>query len=176
MYSKEFSLLYIFFSKPLLLKTILLTITKKKHNMFENININRVKVVTGISADLTGSGLAVLQGFATVKQVGIAQKTLEVEQQKAAHVVAALGTESTRNAAQAAYFNTGAAILADVHQNNANLIAVRNQLLLKLTTCTDPTERENTLSTITAINQSLGANNAVVGATLNNGATAQQVQ
>lgn len=140
------------------------------------MNIDRVKVGTGITADLTGSGLAILQGFATIKQVGISQKTLEVEQYKAANVVATLGTESTRNTAQAAYFNQGAAILADVHQNNANLIAVRNQLLLKLTTCTDPTERANTLSTITAINQSLGANNAVVGSTLNGGAAAQQIQ
>lgn len=144
--------------------------------MFQSINLDRVKVGTGISADLTGSGLAILQGFATVKQVGISQKTLEVEQNKAAHVVAALGTESTRNAAQASYFNQGAAILADVRQNNASLITVRNQLLVKLTTCTDPTERANILSTITAINQSLGANNAVVGSTLNNGAAAQQIQ
>ena len=142
--------------------------------MFENLD--RIKLGSDITANLTSSGLAFVQGAATIQQLSVAKETLKVEQNKAAHVVAALGTESTRNAAQAAYFNTGAAILADVHQNNANLIAVRNQLLLKLTTCTDPTERENTLSTITAINQSLGANNAVVGATLNNGATAQQVQ
>lgn len=143
--------------------------------MFDNLNLDRVDRVGSISYNFTGSGLAVLQGIATIKQVGIAKETLKVEQTKAANVVAALGTESTRNAAQAAYFNQGALVLADVRQNNTNLIAVRNQLIAKLTTCTDKVERENILSTITAINQSLGANNMVVGATLNNGASAQQI-
>jgi hypothetical protein len=144
--------------------------------MFENLNLDRVKVGKGISSDLTSSGLAIVQGAATIYQLRIANETHTVEKNKAAHVVATLGTESTRNVAQANYFTAGAAILEDVRQNNANLIVVRNQLHLKLTTCTDPTERANILSTIAAINQSLGANNSVVGATLNGGAAAQQIQ
>ena len=140
-------------------------------------SLDRTKVGTGIFADITGGGLAVFQGWATYEQVKTSKQTLAIERQKAAHVVATLGTESTRNTAQAAYFNQGALILADVRQNNANLTNVRNQLILKLaTSCTDQTERENILSTISAINQSLGANNAVVGSTLNNGAAAQQIQ
>lgn len=139
-------------------------------------SLNTTEKTSNIVSNFFGSGLALVQGYATVKQVGIAQKTWEIEQMKTANIVATLGTESTRNVAQAGYFNQGAAILADVRQNNSNLITVRNQLILKLTTCTDPTERANTLSTIGAINESLGANNVVVGATLNSGATAQQIQ
>ncbi len=140
------------------------------------IDRETVRVGSEITSNFTGSGLAVLQGAATIQQVSIAKRTLATEEKKTAHIVATLSTEANRNNAQAIYFSTGAAILADIQQNNANLIVVRNQLILKLTTCTDPTERANTLSTIAAINQSLGANNAVVGSTLNNGANAQQIQ
>jgi hypothetical protein len=139
-------------------------------------SLDKTEKTSNIVSNFFGSGLAVVQAVAVVQQVGIARQNQAVEKMKAANIVATLGTESTRNTAQATYFNAGAAILADVHQNNANLIAVRNQLLLKLTTCTDPTERANTLSTIGAINESLGANNAVVGATLNGGAAAQKIQ
>lgn len=143
-------------------------------NIFQNINIDRVKVGTGITADLTGSGLAILQGFATVKQVGISQKTLEVEQYKAANIVVTLGTEANRNNAQATYFSQGAAILANIQQDSAGLFATRSQLIVKLATCTNADERKNLESTIKMINESLGANNLAVGATLNNGAAAQQ--
>jgi len=139
-------------------------------------SLNTTEKTSNIISNFAGSGLAFVQGIATVQQVGIARQNLTVEQTKTAHIVATLSTEANRNTAQATYYTQGSAILADVRQNNANLIAVRNQLLLKLTTCTDPTERANTLSTITAINQSLGANNTVVGSTLNSGAAAQQIQ
>lgn len=145
-------------------------------NMFQNINIDRVKVGTGITADLTGSGLAILQGFATVKQVGISQKTLEVEQYKAANVVATLTTEGNRNNAQAIYFTQGATILANIQQDSAGLLETRRQLIVKLATCGNDVERKNLEATIAVINQSLGANNLAVGATLNNGAAAQQIQ
>lgn len=140
-----------------------------------NFDREALRVGSEITNNFTGSGLAVLQGAATVYTLKISKENLKVEQNKAVNIVATLGTEAKRNTAQAIYYTQGAAILADIHLSNAGLISVRNQLLLKLATCTDPTERANTLSTIGAINESLGANNAVVGATLNNGAAAQQI-
>ena len=143
--------------------------------MFENLNLDRVKVGTGISSDLTSSGLAIVQGAATVIQLGIAKKTQAVEQYKAANVVATLGTESTRNLAQAGYFNQGTIILANIQQDSAGLLDTRRQLIVKLATCENDAERKNIEATIAVINKSLGANNLAVGATLNNGVAAQQI-
>ena len=139
-------------------------------------SLNTTEKTSTIVSNFFGSGLAVVQGVATVIQLGIAKKTQAVEQYKAANVVATLGTESTRNTAQAAYFTTGASILEDVRQSNRGLIAVRNQLLMKLTTCNDPAEKAEIMKTINSFNESLSANNSVVGATLNGGSAAQQIQ
>jgi hypothetical protein len=142
--------------------------------MFQSTNLDRVKVATGITYDVTGSGLAISQVYATIKQVGISQKTYEVERMKAANIVATLGTESTRNLAQAGYFNQGTIILANIQQDSAGLLDTRRQLIVKLATCENDAERKNIEATIEVINKSLGANNLAVGATLNNGAAAQQ--
>ena len=138
-------------------------------------SLNTTEKTSTIVSNFFGSGLAVVQGVATVIQLGIAKKTQAVEQYKAANVVATLGTESTRNLAQAGYFNQGTIILANIQQDSAGLLDTRRQLIVKLATCENDAERKNIEATIAVINKSLGANNLAVGATLNNGVAAQQI-
>lgn len=137
-------------------------------------SLNNTEKTSTIVSNFFGSGLALVQGVATVKQLGISQKTLAVEQYKAANVVATLTSEANRNNAQTTYFYHGAIILANIQQDSAGLLDTRRQLIVKLATCENDAERKNIEATIAVINQSLGANNLAVGATLNNGAAAQQ--